>query len=239
MPKPKRTAPISTYIDHFHYSTFALEARADAADLVDLIRPGLERLQVTKTDLERLWLALLRARAILAFQDVSLDELLIKLGAAARFEDKQNPAIKVVALLFGAKTPSVMGRPTGSGFGRELDDSELLIDAFALLPEGVASVQGLLEELRTRVTDGRTAFTALQTALKQLELGKRPVPTVKDDCWKLLDRLEGQLKDRFPGQPKVVASFFMPADVASSKDEEPDEVVVDAAAAGGAEPPAP
>jgi hypothetical protein len=102
----------------------------------------------------------------------------------------------VVALLFGAKTPSLMGKPSGRGFDCELDDAEF------------------------------------QNALNQLALGKRPVSTVKNDCWNVLDRLEGQLKERFPGQPKFVASFFMPADISSSKDEEPDEEAVAPAASG-------
>jgi len=44
MAKSRRNAPIETYIDHFCYSTFALEARPETAEMVTLLAPGLEEL---------------------------------------------------------------------------------------------------------------------------------------------------------------------------------------------------
>lgn len=224
MPKPKRSASLQTYDDHFFYSLCALEADKRTNDLMVIVAPGLERIEATEAQVKQAWRAVLRARAILYKVDVALDALLLRLGVAARLDEATSPELKILALLFATKTPSEMGRPTGKGFDRELADAELVIKAFDLLPEGAAAARAILEELRATVAEGRTAFNALIAALDAMVLVRRTVATVKRDSWALLDRLEGKLQDRFPDQPKLVASFFVPADVSTPKvDEEPDE----------------
>jgi hypothetical protein len=223
MPKPRRDAPISTFVDHVLYTQYALEARKETAGKEAILLPLLADLESTTAALLGLYRAILRTRAVVAWQDVVVDAMIYRLRDAAKLDESSRPECKILQLLFKNRRPSDVVRPTGAGFGRELDEVEVILAAFQLLPADAKNVQGLLAEITDATAAGRAAFTAFKKAIDAEALERRKLAGLKDRALQALDRIEGQLKDQYPDQRSVVASFFLPADVSRATPEEPNE----------------
>lgn len=213
MPKPGRNDSVNTYVDHCFYTTCALQANPAAAGMESTIEPSFAELEAAQDTAKVLYRLLLKARAVLGFYDITLDALLIRLGQAARYDDAASSTKEVLKLLFGNQRPSDIARPAGSGFGRELDAVELILAAFGELPESAVTVKGLVDEVQQTFTQGKDAFQAFGTAVGELALEARRTVKLRADAWLAFDQLEGELKAKFPGQRKLVRSFFMPKDV--------------------------
>lgn len=154
----------------------------------------------------------IQKRAVLAYWNQQLLQLMRVIATEARAADTRNKQWRVIEILFPTKTPSQLIEHTGIGLTEDFPELRKLLAGFPSLPivPELQRLRDLGSELEAQLVRLEELITNVTTVVAIRTSTKNRQSVILHAVLRAFDQFKGQLMMLYPGQKALVKSFFLP-----------------------------